>query len=377
MRALIVEDGFQRGALAACRALGRGGWGVGIGSPRPGFAAASRYARSWHPVPAAEHDEQAFLDAVAAAVEVGGYELVFAAGDGEALALSSGRDRLGATVPYAPHADVVRAFDKVELEEAARRAGLLTPERVGPEDAPVVVKPRRTTVRGPDGGPLRLRAELADTADDARERVAYLESVGAEPLVQRYVDGSLVAYIAVTDRESRVVTAVQQRALAIWPPRTGGSIRAETVQPEPAVAERVGALLADLRWFGIAQAQFQWPRSGDPVLIDLNGRFYGSLELAVAAGANLPAIWAALATGRPLPPLEVPRTGVRYHWLEADLRRAAHERSIRAAASSALWALRAHHGLWDAGDPAPALRHAARLALRAARVPARLRARRA
>ena len=48
MRALIVEDGWQRGALAATRSLGRAGWDVGIGSPRPGFAAASRFAAAWH-----------------------------------------------------------------------------------------------------------------------------------------------------------------------------------------------------------------------------------------------------------------------------------------------------------------------------------------
>jgi predicted ATP-grasp superfamily ATP-dependent carboligase len=374
VRALIVEDGFQRGALAGCRALGRAGWAIGIGSARPGFASSSRYARAWHHVPPPEEDEPAFLQAVRSAIEAGGYELVFAAGDSEAVALSAGRAQLQAIFPYAPHADVIRAFDKVELEAAAQRAGLRTPERVGPDDAPVIVKPRRTTVRGPDGAPLRLRAELAETPEEARERTAYLESVGAEPLLQRYVEGSLVAYVAVTDRESRVVAAVQQRALSVWPSRSGGSVRAETVEVDRELAERVGALLADLSWFGIAQTQFQSPPNGEAVLIDLNGRFYGSLALALAAGPNLPAIWAALATGRRLPPLEPARIGVRYHWLEMDLRRAAQLRSLRAAATSAAWALRARHGLWDAGDPRPAARHVARLALRLARRSRRQRA---
>ena len=53
---LIVEDGWQRGALAATRSLGRAGWDVGIGSPRPGFAAASRFAAAWHEVPPPEED---------------------------------------------------------------------------------------------------------------------------------------------------------------------------------------------------------------------------------------------------------------------------------------------------------------------------------
>ena len=356
MRALIVEDGWQRGSLAATRALARAGWRVGVGAPRRGFAAASRFADAWHEVPPPEEDEGAFVAAVRAAVDVGGYELVFGAGDGEVLALSAGRNELGATFPYAPHEDVVRAFDKVALAEVAERVGLAVP---GVGDAPVVVKPRRTTVRGPAGEALRLRAELAATHDEATERLAYLESVGAEPLVERYVQGDLTAYVAVTDPDSRIVAAVQQRASAVWPTQAGGSIRAETVPVDPALAERVAALLADLHWFGIAQVQFQQPPHGEPVLIDLNGRFYGSMALALAAGPNLPAIWAALATGRPAPAAGAARVGVRYHSLEPDLRR----RNLRALG----YAVGAAHGLWDVRDPRPAVQHAGRLATRALR----------
>jgi predicted ATP-grasp superfamily ATP-dependent carboligase len=363
VRALIVEDGFQRGSLAACRGLGRAGWEVGIGSPERGFASSSRYAGAWHEVPPPEEDESRFVTAVRSAVAAGGYELVFGAGDGEVLALSAARDDLGATFPYGPHEDVVRAFDKTALADAARRAGLAVPDAVPTADAPVVVKPRRTTVHDPDGGPLRLRAEVKDTQPAAEARVAYLESLGAEPLVQRYVEGDLVAYVAVTDRDSRVVAGLQQRASSMT--LRGGTARGETEAVDPALAEGVASLLADLNWFGLAQVQFQVPAGGEAVLIDLNGRFYGSLSLALAAGVNLPAIWAALATGRSLPALEPARLGVRYHWLEADLRRAAREH--KGMTGSLRYALRAHHGIWDARDPGPGLRHATRLAGRALR----------
>jgi len=291
--------------------------------------------------------------------------VVFGAGDGEVLALSGARDDLGAVFPYAPHEDLVRAFDKVALGEAARRAGLAVPKPATPADAPVIVKPRRTTLRAREGGPLRLHAEPAQTPEEATARVAFLESVGAEPLVQGYVEGDLVAYVAVTDRKSRVVAAVQQRADTVWPRRSGGSVRAETVPLDAALAERVAALLADLNWFGIAQVQFQAPPDGEPVLIDLNGRFYGSMALALAAGLNLPAIWAALAVDRPGPSVERARVGVRYHWLESDLRRSLAEG--RGLGSTLRYAVRSRHGLWDARDPGPAVRHAGRLALRALR----------
>ncbi len=363
MRALIVEDGFQRGSLAACRALGRAGWEVGIGSPEKGFASSSRYATAWHEVPPPEEDESGFVAGVRGAVVSGGYELVFGAGDGEVLALSAARDELRAIVPYGPHEDVVRALDKVALSEAAERVGLAVPAEARPEEAPVVVKPRQTTVHDPDGGPLRLRAEVKDTKEEAEARVAYLENVGAEPLVQRYVEGDLVAHVAVTDRESRVLASVQQRASSTTP--RGGTARGETEALDPALAKGVADLLAELNWFGIAQVQFQVPPLGESVLIDLNGRFYGSMALGLAAGLNLPAIWAAVATGRPVPVIEPPRLGVRYHWLESDLRRAVQEH--KGLAGSLRYALGARHGIWDARDPGPGLLHAGRLAGRALR----------
>ena len=150
MRALIVEDGSERGALAASRALARAGWTVGIGSPRRGgLADSSRWTSHWDRVPLANRDLDAFLEATNAAVAKRGYEVVFAGGDAEILGLSLGRDRIEARVPYASHESVVRALDKLELAKAARRAGFATPETVlATEDAlattrvPIIVKPR-------------------------------------------------------------------------------------------------------------------------------------------------------------------------------------------------------------------------------------------
>jgi predicted ATP-grasp superfamily ATP-dependent carboligase len=377
MRALIVEDGRQRGALAASRALAKAGWTVGIASPGPGFASASRSTARRHETPPPEAGEEAFLEAVRGAIDAGGYEVVFGAGDGEVVALSAGRDSLRAVVPYPDHDRVLRAVDKVLLAEAASRVGLAVPETRPADEAAlraidgrVIVKPRLTTVRGTQGEALRLRAALATGTDEAEAEASYLRSVGAEPLLQRYVPGALTALIALADGAGRLVVTVQQRAEAIWPPEVGGSVRAQTVAVDPRLEELVGKLLAELEWFGLAQVQFQSDGTGEPLLIDLNARFYGSMALALAAGPNLPAIWAALATGRRSPLVMLPRAGVRYHWLEGDLRRALRERRgglARDLRGTLAYARGAVHGLWDVRDPWPALRHGAVLSFRALR----------
>jgi predicted ATP-grasp superfamily ATP-dependent carboligase len=349
VRALIVEDGFQRGSLAAARALGRAGWDVGIAAETAvGFASMSRWTSETHIVPGPAMDPDGFVAGVAAAVTACGYDVVFPAGDGQLLALSRQRTRIEAVFPYADHATVVRAHDKLELAAAATRAGLNVPDDSG--TGPFIVKPRLTVAPGVE----RLRAVAAPDRAAAERAAEELRAAGGEPAIQRAVPGRLVALVVVVDREGRLVARVQQVASAVWPPLTGGSVRAETTVVDEELAAGVHRLLRDLGWFGLGQVQFVRADDGAAFLIDFNGRFYGSMALALAAGPNLPAIWAALATGRDAPAGGDSRPGVRYQWLEADLR--------RIGPSALRHAFRASHGLWRLDDPQPAGRHAIRLA---------------
>jgi predicted ATP-grasp superfamily ATP-dependent carboligase len=373
VRALIVSEGRSRAALAAARALGRAGWRVGIGSPVEGcLSAVSRYASAWHHVPLPEESLDGFLRATRRAVDAGGYEVVFGTGDAEILAMSWGRDRIGAVVPYAGHETVVRAIDKLALTEAAARAGLAVPETVpatGRELArfglPALVKGRFHWLPGLESAPPRLPATIVRTRRAMAERAEELRGSGGEPLLQELVQGSLVSLATLLDGDGDVVAQVQQVAHGVWPLPAGGGVRQRTVTVDEELAKRVAGMLADMGWFGLAQVQFLMGGDGEPRLIDLNGRFYGSLALAVASGPNLPDLWARLATGRSLPPVPPARVGVRFHWLEGDLRRAREERRgglVRDVLSTLGAAPGAVHSIIDPADPKPLLNHLRHLA---------------
>jgi len=158
---------------------------------------------------------------------------------------------------------------------------------------------------------------------------------------------------------------VQQAAERIFPHETGASARARTVPLEPALADGAARLLRELRWCGLAQLQFLRPPGSEPHVIDFNGRLYGSLALAVGAGADLPGLWAALGTGRAAGPVRRASPGVRYQWLEGDLRVATANRGgplLRELFGCLRYAPGACHGIWSAADPLPPLREAMRLA---------------
>ena len=283
-----------------------------------------------------QEDLDTFATDIRDAVSEGAYEVVFSGGgDAEAMALSLVRDRIGAAVPYGPHESFVRALDKLELARAAavsrdrdaggppRRPTRLSPDHAGAfvdQGAPPRTAPRRARARRACRPTVTAdRAEAAAAAERMRQ-------TGGGPLLQEAVVGTLMAFCCVR-ADGAIFGRSQQRC------RTGLAVarrrqrsRARTITVDPRIESGVLRLLAELDWSGVAELQFLEPAHGRPQLIDFNGRFYGSLELAVSAGANLPAVWAAAATGRPLPQERTAQPGYVYQWLESDLRRALAER---------------------------------------------------
>lgn len=362
MNALVVEGAYHsRGALAAVRALAAAGWDVGVAAALPrSVAGTSRWTRRHHEIVAREESTEGFASSVADLVERHGYDVLLPAGDGEALALSAAR----LPVPYGPHEGVVACFDKVLMNEVAARVGVRVPrtavateESLAAFDGPVVVKTRMYWEPDAQAPHITVDSEIFDDRADALDRIRGMRAMGGEPLVQEVVRGSLVALALVRDRSGRTVGLAQQRAELLWPGPTGISARAVTTEVDDDLRRGVEALLDELSWVGLVQAQFLTSPEGPPCLIDLNGRLYGSLALAVGAGANLPALWAGVGVGTPPagPPV-IARPGVRYHWLLGDLRVS---RSPRRVLAALRWAPGAVHSVWSARDPRPALAYLA------------------
>ena len=364
---------MSRSALAGARGLAAAGWTVGVGSPSRGLAPASRTVARWHHVPAPERGVDAFVAGLSAAIEDGGYDVVLPSDDGQVLALSQRRLEIPAVTPYTSHPHVVAAFDKRRLTEAAAEAGLAVP-RTWSSDGPALeqaagpffVKPAVHPNLTRDDAPSHHPSARAATAEDARAHARRIEAAGGTAVVQELIEGVLTAYSVVVDPNRGVVAEAQQRAHAVWPRDGGISVRAESVAVDRDLAERARRLLARFEWRGLAELQFVEPAHGPPRLIDLNGRLYGSLALAIAAGANLPAAWAAVATGRDVVERSTARPGVRYHWLEGDVRLAlGADGSGRGELVRALrWMPGAAHSVWDLRDPGPALRYAGLFARR-------------
>lgn len=97
--------------------------------------------------------------------------------------------------------------------------------------------------------------------------------------------------------------------------------------------------------------------TGTPYLMEINGRFWGSLQLAIDAGVDFPRLLAGAAGGGDPQPVPGYRTGVRSRWwwgdvdhLLARLRRSPDELSLPPGAPGRLGAVADFIKLWRPGD---------------------------
>lgn len=371
-RVLITgdEDPTGRLTLAALRSLGRAGWMVGLASPSRGIGSSSRWATAWHYVPPSWSHPDAFVEGTEAAIRAGGYDMVFTGGDAGVLALSAARDSFSARVPYPAINVTTLAFDKLASVPDALAAGLAVPKVTPLTEAvieeihsPVMLKSRLHWTPGSPGGRARLDPVIVRTPAEARARLAEIHAVGGDGFLQEIVPGGYkISYVSLLSPAGEVWAHSQQWTRWSWPPDRGHFTRGETMSIDPELSRKSIAFLRRVGWYGLSELEFLVSPSGEPQLIDFQGRYYGSMALAMAAGTDYPQLWAAAVLGdwpsdiQPVPPLAA-RPGYRYVRTESDLMRLLVERRgglLRDAAGYVRYRTGAVGSLWSARDPVPA-----------------------
>ena len=120
-------------------------------------------------------------------------------------------------------------------------------------------------------------------------------------------------------RQGRPVALFSHRRLREQPPWGGVSVLCESAPLDPVARDFAIRLLDEIGWQGVAMVEFKQDlRDGLPKLMEINGRFWGSLQLAIDAGVDFPALLlkASAASGDGSASY---RLGVRSRWLWGDI----------------------------------------------------------
>lgn len=331
---IFVTDGAERPALAIVRALGRHGATVLVGADQPvSLASSSRYCARHVTYPSPYRDREAFERFLVDFTARERVDVMLPVTDVSTHSVCRIQDALSRHVALAvPGLDAFDfVSDKGRLLECAKQNGLPLPlthfvERAAGLSAvidrvqyPAVVKPIRSRFPTSDGW-LSANVHYAYSKEELQHLYRSTEYLISYPsLIQERVVGPGIGAFFLFDRGELVVEFAHRR-LREKPPSGGASVLCESTAVDPKLRDFAVRMLGSIGWHGVAMMEYkQDRRTGDFLLMEVNGRFWGSLQLSIDAGVNFPYLLCELALGRRPAMAPVYQGGVKSRWLLGDL----------------------------------------------------------
>ncbi|MCX2981314.1 hypothetical protein EYC98_10605 [Halieaceae bacterium IMCC14734] len=157
---------------------------------------------------------------------------------------------------------------------------------------PAVLKPGRSVAAG-GGTAKQISVDYALDAAEFMPKARDLCQHGSL-IVQEYFRGDGIG-IEVLAAHGDVIYAFQHKRLHELPLTGGGSTLRQSVDIDSVLLDASARLLKALQWHGVAMVEFKHDAgTGEYRLMEINGRFWGSLPLAIASGADFPRLLLAL-----------------------------------------------------------------------------------
>lgn len=325
MRTIVVfvTDAALRRSVVICQALSAHGIEVTVGGSSrlsPGFL--SRYTRHSLVYPSPIDDPEAFTQTLLKYLRRNSHALLLPLDDPTVAVCAQFREDFERVthVPLPTSEQLRYGLDKAPLMELAEQLGLPHPRTVLAASraevvpkaaslrAPLVIKPR-TSSAGRGIAYVSDRATLADRWDDVARDYPL-------PIIQECIpNGRKFGVCLLMDRDSRCVASFVQEELRHYPIRDGVStLQLSVVRPD--LVERAVQVLQAIGWYGIAEVEFmEDPLSGEVLLLEVNPRFWASIQLAISCGVNFPHLLHQLATGQSFDEVHTYRVGRHCRWL--------------------------------------------------------------
>jgi predicted ATP-grasp superfamily ATP-dependent carboligase len=336
----LVLDGHARQALIATRSLGRQGLRVTTAESSdlcdslfgvPTFA--SRWSLRTNRLPSYHDDPAAYAQAVIDLAEAHPTRVVIPSMDGSVASLRSWRscfEHRGIALAIASEPALDAANDKKRTLAAAAELGIPCPRSIPIESVddlpaalaevgyPAVIKPTHSWVSN-SGQTTRVVSKAVVEEAEAVQYVEQLIELGGSPVVQQMANGPREA-VSLFYARGKVWAKFAQVAYRTTPVLGGVSVVREGI-PMPFDLESAAlALVRNLDLEGCSEVEFRRDAAGRPLLMEINARLSGSIEVAVRSGVPFPTLLWQWAAGEPLAAVPGYRTGVKMRYLKGDLK---------------------------------------------------------
>lgn len=318
---VLISDEHYKHSLGIVRHLGRMGAHISVvASSKDSLACRSRYCGEVILSDAATLE--ALVETTLRAVMHKHFDLVMPVSYPMTLALAQRRDQLD---PYTrlelaeSHA-IERAANKIKMTDLANKLSVPTPRTFSSFEVqnhaeelifPVVIKPTRES---PGRSPIRYArnmTELKNALSEPLERKPF--SSAEELLVQEFIPGYGCGFFA-TYQQGVCKRIFMHRRVREYPATGGVSSCAESFY-DPKLELYGRRMLDALHWHGVAMVEFRRDsRDGEFKLMEINPKFWGSLDLALVAGADFPGDICQMALGKTLSFSDRYQRNLRFQW---------------------------------------------------------------
>ena len=301
MARILVLDGHSAAALSVTRSAGRAGHWVAVGANQGIFAAAklSRYCRVAFDYPVSTSEPAQFVDCILEFVRANQIDLVVPVTDWTLGPLSAERERFAGLCRHAmpSHAAVEFASDKFRTIELAQEIGIGVPktrlirslddvsacEGIG---FPGVVKDR-FSVRWIHQKAVFGSVAYAYSPDELKTRVADRLEKAGDVLIQEFVSGQGIGFSCFV-ADGKTFIPFQWLRVREVDPRGSASSARKSIPLDDVVVSQSEQLITRMGFEGIAMVEYKRTPDGRLVLMEINGRPWGSIGLAVASGIDYP-----------------------------------------------------------------------------------------
>lgn len=333
---VLVTDAATNHTLALTRSLGAKGIGVTACEDRR--LAKSFYSHFCHDsfvYPSPRTSVSHFVDRIVEQANAGNYDVLFPMTEKVMLPLSLQRHRLSPSVkmPIPSHDAIVRAFDKAAILELADALRIPIPKTVK-VDAETGLRAAAKRL----GFPLAMKSSTSERLtdddrilpapstryvlrdNDLEHPYGRMEVSSSPKLLQEFVPGEGYGIFALFNGGKPRAWFAHRRLRDVVATGSGSAFR-ESIPIDSHMKEYAERLLTALHWHGVAMVEFKLDsRDQIPKLMEVNGRFWNSLPLAIAAGVDFPFLLYRLALDGDIEPVESYEVGVRCRWLLGDVR---------------------------------------------------------
>ncbi len=304
-RKIIILDGEQKSALAATRALGKKGYAVAVGSVfTSSLAGSSKYCSETFIYESPFENASGFIETLSLTADRINADILLPMTDITVFTVLKHETELNKIVeiPLCNYEQYMKASDKFNLTKTAAELGVAVPESIfitEPEKQidtikdtikfPAVLKPRASLIFV-NGKVQKCGVAIVNNIDELKNLIKTKPAFRQSFMIQEKLTGEGLG-VFVLYNKGTLKALFGHRRLREKPPWGGVSVLCESAKPDKRAIEFSKILLENLNWQGVAMVEFK--RDGvtkTPKLMEINARFWGSLQLSINSGINFPVL---------------------------------------------------------------------------------------